>query len=113
MKRKGADSVGDYDGAVSHNSLRMIFSLQTQHDIFTDVDMSRAFVQGDLLPGDGHNGNAYSLSPPGYGEESCYIYCVFQPLYGMPSAAQACHTTMSTCFEREGHETVGFEKSMW
>jgi len=47
------------------------------------------------------------------GEESRYMYYVFQPLYGMLSAAQAWHTTMSTFLEREGRETVGFEKSMW
>ena len=30
----------------------------------------------------------------------------------MPSAARAWHTTMSAFLEREGCETVGFEKSM-
>ena len=31
----------------------------------------------------------------------------------MPSAARAWHTTISAFLEREGCETVGFEKSMW
>ena len=35
------------------------------------VDISQAFVQGDLLPGDGHNGKVYISSPPGY---TGYVY---------------------------------------
>ena len=27
------------------------------------------FVQGELLPGDGHNGKVYMSSPPGYDED--------------------------------------------
>jgi len=38
--------------------------------MFTDhVDISQAFVQGELLPGDGHNGQMYISSPPGYDED--------------------------------------------
>jgi len=82
--------------------------------MFSDhVDISQAFVQGELLPGDGHNGNVYISSPPGYDEDSRYIYRLLKPLYGMPSAACAWHTTMSAFLEREGCETVNFEKSMW
>jgi hypothetical protein len=118
MKRKGADGVGDYDDAFSPvpaaSGFRTILSLATQLDMFTDhVDISQAFVQGELLPGDGHNGNVYISSPPGYEEDSRYIYRLLKPLYGMPSAARAWHTTMSAFLEREGCETVGFEKSMW
>jgi hypothetical protein len=29
------------------------------------VDISQAFVQGDLLPGDGDNGKVYISPPPG------------------------------------------------
>jgi len=36
-----------------------------------------------------------------------------KPLYGMPSAARAWYTMINTFLEREGCETVGFEKSMW
>jgi len=51
----------------------------------------RTFVQGELLPGDGHNGNVYISSPPGYEEDSRYIHRLLKPLYGMPSAARAWH----------------------
>jgi len=43
-----------------------------QHNkyMFTDhVDISQAFVQGELLPRDGHNGKVHIFSPPGYDEE--------------------------------------------
>jgi len=116
MKRKGADGVGHYDVAFSPaaRGFCIILSLATQLDMFTDhVDISQAFVQGELLPGDGHNGNVYISSPPGYDENSRYIYRLLKPLHGMPSAARACRTTMSTFLERECCDTVGFETSMW
>ena len=57
---------------------------------FTDhVDISQAFVQGELLPGDGHNGKVYISSQPGYDEDPLYVYRLLEPLYGMPSAARA------------------------
>ena len=88
--------------------------MATQLDKFTDhVDISQAFVQGELLPGDGHNGNVYISAPPGYEEDPLDVYRLLKPLYGMPSAARAWHTTMSAFLQREGCETVGFEKSMW
>ncbi len=44
--------------------------LTTQHNMFTDhVDVSQAFVQGDLLPVDGHNDKVYISAPPGYPED--------------------------------------------
>ena len=118
LKRKGADGVGDYHDAFSPvpaaSGFRTILSLATQLDMFTDhVDISQAFVQSELLPGDGHNGNVYISSPLGYDEDSQHIQRLLKPLYGMPSAARAWHTTMSAFLEREGCETVGFEKSMW
>ena len=70
-------------------------------------------MQGELLPGDGHNGKVYISDPPGYEEDPLYVYSLLKPLYGMPSAARAWHTTMSAFLQREGCETVGFEKSMW
>jgi len=94
MKHKGADGVGDYDDAFSPvpaaSNFCTILSLATQVDMFTDhVDISHAFVQGELLPGDGHNGNFYISSPLGYDEDSRYIYRLLKPLHGMPSAARA------------------------
>jgi len=70
-------------------------------------------LAGQPLPGDRHNGKVYTPSPPGYEEDSRYIYHLLKPLYGMPSASRAWHMTMSPFLEREGYETVGFEKSMW
>jgi len=118
MRRKGEDSVRDYDDAFSPvpaaSGFRTILSLATQQNMFTDhVDISQAFVQGELLPGDGYNGKVYISSPPGYDKNSLYVYCLLKPLYGMPSAARAWHTTMSAFLAREGCATVGFEKSMW
>jgi len=118
MRRKGEDSVGDYDDAFSPvpaaSGFRTILSLATQQNMFTDhVDISQAFVQGELLPGDGHNGKVYISSPPGYDQDPLYVYRLLKPLYGMPSAARAWHTTMSAFLAKEGCATVGFEKSMW
>jgi len=42
-----------------------------------------------------------------------YVYHLLKPLYSMPSAARAWHTTMSAFLAKEGCATVGFEKSMW
>jgi len=118
MKRKGAAGVNDDDDAFSPvpaaSNFRTIRSLTTQLDMFTDhVDIFQAFVQGDLLPEDGHNGNVYISSPLGYEVDFRCIYRFLMPLYSMPSAARAWHTTMSAFLERASCETVGFEKSMW
>jgi len=75
--------------------------------------LSQAFVQGELLPGDGHNGQVYISSPPGYDEDPLYVYRLLKSLYGMPSAARAWHTTMSAFLTKEECVMVGFEKSMW
>jgi len=85
MKRKGADGVGDYDDSFSPvpaaSGFRTILSLATQLDMFTDhVDISQAFVQGELLPGDDHNMNVYISSPPGYEEDSRHIPRLLKPL---------------------------------
>ena len=93
-------SVGDYDDAFSPVQaaikIRTIISLATQQNMFTDhVGISQAFVRGKLLPGDGHNGKVYISSPPGYDEDPLYVYRLLKPLYSMPSAARAWHTTMS------------------
>jgi len=106
MKRKNAEGVGDYNNAFSPvpaaSGFRTILSLATKLDMFTDhVDISQAFVQGELLPGDGHNGKVYISAPPGYEEDPFYIYRLLKPLYGMPSAARAWHTTMSAFFKEK------------
>ena len=83
-----------------------------QHNkyMFTDhVDISQAFVQGELLPGDGDNCKVYISPPPGHDEDPLYMYHLFKPLYSMPSAARAWHTTMSAFLAKEGCAMVGFE----
>ena len=114
MRRKGEDSVSDYDDAFSPvlaaSGIRTILSLATQHNMFMDhVNISQAFVQGELLPGDGHNGKVYISSPPGCDKDPIYVYHLLKPL----SAARAWHTTMSAFLAKEGCAMVGFEKSMW
>ena len=118
MHRKDANGIGDFDDAFSpvpHASgFRTILSLATQHNMFCDhVDISQAFCQGELLPGDGQNGKVYISAPPGFDEDPDYVYQLRKPLYGMPSAARAWHTTMSAYLKRSGCKTVGFERSMW
>jgi len=118
MRRKGEDSVGDYDYTFSPvppaSGFRTILSLTTQQNVFTDhVDFFKTFVQGQLLPGDSHNGKVYISSQPGYDEDPFYVYHLLKPLYGMPSAARAWQTKMRAFLAKEGCATVGFEKSMW
>ena len=107
MRRKGEDGVGDYDDAFSPvpvaSGFRTILSLATQQNMFPDhVDISQAFVQGEQLPGEGHNGKVYISSPPGYDEDPLYVCRLLKPLYGMTSAARAWHTTMSAFLAKEG-----------
>ena len=97
VRRKGEDGVGDYDDAFSPvpavRGFRTILILVTQQNMFTDhVDVSQAFVQGELLPGDGHNGKVYISSLPGYDEDlsmciaslSHFTACPLQPELGTP-----------------------------
>jgi hypothetical protein len=118
MHRKDDQGRGDFDDAFSpvpHASgFRMILALATQNNMHCDhVDISQAFVQGDLLPGDGHNGKVYISAPPGFDEDPNYVYQLRRPLYGMPSAARAWHHTMSAYLKSQGCTLVGFERSMW
>ena len=60
MHRRDADGKGDYGDAFSpvpHASgFRTILSLATASDMhLASVDISQAFVQGELLPGDSYN----------------------------------------------------------
>ena len=118
MHRKDEHGVGDFEDAFSpvpHASgFRLILALATQHNMHCDhVDISQAFVQGDLLPGDGYQGKVYISPPPGFNEDPDYVYQLRRPLYGMPSAARAWHSTMSSFLKEQGCKTVGFERSMW
>ena len=116
MRRKGEDGVGDYNDAFSPlgaaSGFLTILRLATQQNIFTDhVHISQAFDEGELLPGDGHNGKVYVSSPPGYDEDPLYVYRLLKPLYSMPSAARAWHTTMSAFLAKEGCATVGLKRA--
>jgi hypothetical protein len=118
MHRKDDQGRGDFEDAFSpvpHASgFRTILALATQNNMHCDhVDISQAFVQGDLLPGDGYNGKVYISAPPGYNEDPNYVYQLRRPLYGMPSAARAWHHTMSAYLKSQGCTLVGFERSMW
>jgi len=69
MKQENADGVGNYDDNFSPvpaaSGFRTILSLATQLDMFTDhVDISQAFVQGELLPRDKHNCNVSCVTYP-------------------------------------------------
>ena len=57
------------------------------------VDISQAFVQGELLPGDGHDGKIYHsiFSPPRHDEDPLYVYRLLKPLYGMPCSQSLAH----------------------
>jgi Reverse transcriptase (RNA-dependent DNA polymerase) len=116
--KKDATGLGDFEdsfSSVPHASgLRIMMALATQHNMFMDhVDISQAFCQGDLLPGDGHNGKVYISAPPGYPEDPDICYLLRKPLYGMPSAARAWHKTMSGFLASQGCSKVGYEESMW
>jgi len=94
MRQKGEDGVGDYNDAFGPvpavSRFRTILNLGTQQNMFTDhVDISQAFVQGEILPGDSHNDKVNISSPPGYDEDPLYVYRDLNLLYGMPSAARA------------------------
>ena len=94
MMKKDATGSGDFEdsfSSVPHASgLRIMLALATQHNMFMDhVDISQAFCQGDLLPGDGHNGKVYISAPPGYPEDPDICYLLRKPLYGMSSADRA------------------------
>ena len=100
MRRKDDTGAGDFEDAFSpvpHASgFRTILSLATQHHMLCDhVDISQAFVQGDLLPGDGHNGKVYISPPPGYTDDDGFstssgvlsMVCLALPVLGIPPRA--------------------------
>ncbi len=118
MKKKDASGSGDFEDSFSSvpdaSSLRLMLTLATQHNIFTDhVEINQAFVQGDLLSGDGHNDKVYISAPPGYPEDLEVCYLLRKPLYGMPSATRVWHKTMSAFLKTQGYTKVGYEESMW
>jgi hypothetical protein len=112
MRLKDDTGKGVYTDAFSpvpHASgLRIFLAIATENDMFTDhVDISQAFIEGDLQPGDGYMRNLYISAPPGFPEDPAYCYRLLKPLYGMPSAARAWFQTMSTFLKEGGCSKVG------
>ena len=108
----------DYADAFSpvpHASgFRTLVALAAANDMEMDqIDISQAFLQGDLLPGDGRRGRVFIAPPPGHPEEEGIVWQLLKPLYGMPQSARCWHLTMSNWLKNEGFNTVGYEKSMW
>jgi len=118
MKRQIADGAGDHETVFSPvqsaSGFWSILSLATQFDTLTDhVEISQTLVQGELLPGDGHNSHVYISAQPGYEEDPINMYRLLKPLCGMPSAARVWHTNINAFLQREaGCETIGFQKSI-
>ena len=57
MRRKGEDGVDAFSPVPAASGFRTILSLATQQNMFTDhVEISQAFVQGELLPRDRQTG---------------------------------------------------------
>ena len=105
----------DYADAFSpvpHASgFRTLVALAAANDMKMDqIDISQAFLQGDLLPGDGRRGRVFIAPPPGHPEEEGIIW-LLKPLYGMPQSARCWHLTKSNWLKNEGFN--GYEKSMW
>jgi hypothetical protein len=107
MKKKDTSDSGDFEesfSSVTHTSgLCLILVLSTQYNMFTDhVDIRQAFVQGDLLTGDGHNDKVYISAPPVYPEDPEVCYFLRKPLYDMSSTSRDCHKTMSVFLKTQG-----------
>ena len=112
--KQGVDYEHSYSPVPHASGFRTMLALATAEDMLIDhVDISQAFLQGDMLEEEGFEGDVYISPPPGYGEDAKYVYRLCAPLYGACTSSQAWHKTMSAFMERQGFKTVGFEKSMW
>ena len=99
MRLKDDTGKGDYTDAFNPlphaRVLLILLVIATENDMYTDhIDISQAFTQGDLQPGDGYMGNLYISAPQGFPEDPEYCYRLLKPLYGMPSAARAWFQTI-------------------
>ena len=69
---------------VQHASrFRTMIALATaDYMLINHVDISQAFLQGDMLEKEGFEGNVYISTPPGYGgpgpEHAKYVYCLLR-----------------------------------
>ena len=88
-----------------------MLALATAEDMLIDhVNISQAFLQGDLLEEEGFEDNLLISPPPGYGEDVKCVYRLCALLYGACTSSLAWHKTMSAFMERPGLKTVGFER---
>jgi len=81
--QQGVDYEHSYSPVPHANGFRTMFARATAGDMLIDhVDISQAFLQGDMLEEEGFEGDVYISPPPGYGEDAKYVYRLCVPLYG-------------------------------
>jgi len=109
--KQGVDYEHSYLPVPHASGLRTMLALATAEDMLIDhVNISQAFLQGDLLEEEGFEDNLLISPPPGYGEDVKYVYRLCAPLYGACTSSLAWHKAMSAFMERPGLKTVGFER---
>jgi len=60
-----------------------MLALATAKDMLIDhVDISQAFLQGDMLEEEGSEGDVFISPPPGFSGDAKYVYRLCTPLYG-------------------------------
>jgi len=73
--KQGVDYEHSYSLVQHASGFCTMIALATAEDMFIDhVDISKAFLQGDMLEEEGFEGNVYISPPPGYGEDAKYVY---------------------------------------
>jgi len=108
--KQGVDYEHSYSPVPHASGFRTILALATAKDMLIDhVDISQAFLQGDMLEEEGFEGDVFISPPPGYGEDAKYVYRLCAPLYGACTSSRAWHKTMSAFMERQGFKTVGLK----
>jgi len=94
--KQGVDYEHSYSPVPHASGFRTMLALATAEDMLIDhVDISQAFLQGDMLEEEGFEGAVYISPPPGYGEDAKYVYRLCAPLYGACTSSRAWHKTMS------------------
>jgi len=108
--RQGVDCDHSYLPVLHASGFRTVLALATAEDMLINhVDISQAFLQGNLLKDKGFEGDVFISPPP----SAKYVYHLCAPLYGACTSSRTWHKTMSTLLEQQGFKTVGFEKSTW
>jgi len=87
--KQGVDYEQSYSPVPHASGFRTMLALATAGDMLIDhVDISQAFLQGDLLEEEGFEGDVFISPPPGYGEDAKYVYRLCAPLYGAPAVGR-------------------------